>query len=355
MFSQEQPGSNPGDPSLPNGYRGSLYMLGGTSLPRQSMYSSFPMPMESFNDSVQTRSDVLKRLFAHEIVRPSSPVTGYLCVRGDHTHPSYPRTKWLPGTEHKGHFILSTQPLGSLAWLDPADRLGLRVAECAVAPDSIIGGSQGTVEAQRVMVSAERPKPLGPYTETLQTYWSSLRSTSGGPAAEATAVQLASDALLRFRLYGKFACRGISFVSEGVNRTGWLRPADGAPCGWHDAWTTACTELNELRNRALHEAEWMLLAGGVDELITGKLSTVTRAGLLRDHVILTSYAVAAGPASARLNPFAPLVSLNLMGCSPLGLVGEWFWLGVKGRLVGHRSPLHIGFRETESLPLVSAD
>lgn len=293
--------------------------------------------------SVQPRrSETLTRLFAHEVVRPSSPVSGFLCVRSDYTHPVYPGLRWLPGSEHLGHFIISTQPLGSLSWLPPEDRLFMRVVECALTPGAIIGGGQETVEADRVLVSAERSKPMGPYTEALQGFWASLQPDRRGPDLQ-LAIELASEALLRFRLYGRFACRGVSIVKMTVNRTGWVRPGhETGQEGWQTAWSTAMDEMTELRLKSLSESEWLLVSNGVGDLIDQRLSAVPRPALLRDHILATSYALAAGPAASRLNPFAPLVTLGLMGQPALGMVGDWFWIGGSDELVGHRHAFRAG-------------
>ncbi len=288
------------------------------------------------------RSETLTRLFAHEVVRPSSPVSGFLCVRNDYTHPVYPGLRWLPGSEHLGHFIISTQPLGSLSWLPPEDRLSMRVVECALTPGAIIGGGQETVEADRVLVSAERGKPMGPYTEALQSFWASLQPDPGGPDLQ-NAIELASEALIRFRLYGKFACRGVSIVKMTVNRTGWVRPNhDSGQDGWQKAWSTAMDEMTELRLRSLAESDWLLISNGLGDLIETRLGNLPRPALLRDHVLATSYAIAAGPAAARLNPFAPLVTLGLMSQPALGMAGEWFWIGGTDELVGHRHVFRAG-------------
>lgn len=293
----------------------------------------------------ERRTEVLRRLFDHEIVRPSTPMTGYLCLRSDYSHPAYPGLRWPPGAEHVGHFILSTQPLGGLGWLSPEDRLSLRVVECSATPEAIIGGGQDTLEAHNVVVTAELCKPLGPHSEVLQGFWSSLRRDSRSPE-HLPAIELATEALLRFRLYGRFSCRGISFVRESVNRTGWVRANHGrASSEWSRAWQAAGAEMQELRHRSLASGIWQLFAEGLASRISDRLSPSARPEMLRDYIMATSYALAAGPTAARLNPFAPLVGLSLMGLTPLGLVGEWFWVGGPQELAGYRHPLIDAFSE----------
>ncbi len=295
----------------------------------------------------ERRTEVLRRLFDHEIVRPSTPMTGYLCLRGDYSHPTYPGLRWTPGTEHVGHFILSNQPLGALGWLAPEERLSVRVVECSATPEAIIGGGHDTLEAHKVVVTAELSKPLGPHSEVLQGFWASLRRDNRTPD-HSTAIELATEALLRFRLYGRFACRGVSFVRDSVNRTGWTRTKQGGYSGeWSRAWQVAVSEIQELKTRSLPEDEWRLFAGGVDGLVSSRLQPIPRPELLRDHILATSYALAAGPAAARLNPFAPLVGLALLGLISLGVVGEWFWIGGPQSLAGYKHPLTDAFAEVK--------
>jgi hypothetical protein len=296
------------------------------------------------------RREVLSRLFAHEVVRPSSPVCGFLCVRHDYTHPMYPGLRWLPGSEHPGHFVLSTQPLGSLAWLEPSERLAARVVECALVPQSIIGGGHDTVEAQRVVVSAERTKPLGPHTQSLREFWGGIRSDAETPSRQA-ALELASEALLRFRLYGRFACRGVSFVKFTGSKSGWSPGINGADSGWAQAWTTALAELKRLSLGVLNESEWAMASDGIGQLVRSRLPALPRHELLSAHILYTSYAIASGPASARLNPFAPLVNLALMGLPALGVVGNWFRLGTRDDLPTGRYPLRGRFFEDSGLPI----
>jgi hypothetical protein len=292
----------------------------------------------------ERRTEVLRRLFDHEIVRPSTPMTGYLCLRADYTHPTYPGLKWPPGAEHEGHFVLSNQPLGALSWLPPDDRPSLRVVECAATPDSIIGGGHDTLEAHKVIVTAELSKPLGAHSDALQGFWASLRRDSRTPDHH-TAIELATEALLRFRLYGRFSCRGISFVRDTVNRTGWARSHQGRPDDWSNAWESAVAEIQELRSRSLSDGQWRLFSGAIDTLINSRLLPLPRPELICEHILLTSYALAAGPTAARLNPFAPLVGLALMGLTSLGVVGQWFWISGPPELAGYRHSLSDGFFE----------
>jgi|GEM_PF-2649641 len=298
------------------------------------------------------RREVLSRLFAHEIVRPSSPVCGFLCVRQDYTHPLYPGVRWLPGSEHPGHFVLSTQPLGSLSWLDPADRLTVRVVECALVPESIIGGGHDTIEAESVVVSAERTKPMGPHTEALQSFWAGI-VPDNGELSRQRAIELASEALLRFRLFGRFRCRGVSFVKSAGGRTGWSPDATETGAAWAKCLATAQSELRRLRLGVLHETEWAFFADGVEQLVRDRVQMLPRLALLNEHVLYTSYAIASGPASARLNPFAPLVSLALMGIPALGMVGDWFWLSAGDRLAPGRHVLRGSFFDHVQLPIAS--
>jgi hypothetical protein len=214
--------------------------------------------------------------------------------------------------------------------------------ECAATPESIIGGGHDVVEASKVVVTAELSKPLGAHSEELQTFWNSLHPDPRGADAS-TAIELATEALLRFRIFHKFECGGISFVSMTVNRSGWWhQDPDGSHNDWGLAWQTALAELTESRSRSISEAEWQLFAASVDSLISGPLSVLPRGDLLRDHIMATSYAQAAGQAAARMNPFASLVQLGLMGCPALGMVGKWFWIAAPPLLAGHKHLLQQG-------------
>lgn len=263
------------------------------------------------------------RLFTHEMVRPSSPVCGFLCVRGDYTHPQYPGVEWSPGNEFEGHFELSTQPLGSLPWLNPADRLRVRVIECAVVPGALIGGGRGTVEAGHVVVATERSHPFGPHSDSLQAFWSEFGS---GPKSldQHQAVLLAREALLRFRLYRSFRCRGISIVRSDAARSGWASSDDP---GWLAAGAAARDELYRLGLRALRGPEWQAAAEGIEALVAARMPGAPHLADVQEHVLYSSYAVSSGPAGARLNPFGPLVTLAEAGLPALGLVGSWFCLG----------------------------
>lgn len=284
----------------------------------------------------QRRTEVLSRLFEPAVLGPSSPLTGFICLRDDFSHPSYPGVNWSPGCVLDGHFILSKTPLGTLSWLPPEDRLSLHVVECAATPESLIGGAHDVIEAKRVLVTAELSKPLGAHSDALQAFWNNLYPDSRGPD-RAGAVELATEALLRFRLFGRFRCNGISFVHLNVNRSGWSRsPRDHSANGWTEAWRGAMAELTELRSRSLSDDDWRLISAGVEKLISQRISSLPRLDLLQDHILATSYALAAGPAAARINPFAPLVNLGMMGCPALGMVGKWFWIAAPGPFTGYK-------------------
>lgn len=298
--------------------------------------ATVPQTAEVPEDLGQRHTEVLSRLFEHELLGPAPPLTGFICLREDFSHPDYPGVVWSPGHELEGHFVLSTTPLGTLSWLPPEDRLSLHVMECAASPQSLIGGAHDTIEATRVLVTAELSKPLGQHSEALQGFWSSLYPDPRGPDRRG-AIELATESLLHFRLFGRFRCRGISFVRLNVNRTGWSRSAyTHSANDWTGAWRAALAELTELRSRSLSDGDWQLISAGIDKLVAQRLSSLPRPDILREHVLATSYALAAGPVAARANPFAPLVRLWMTGCAPLGMVGDWFWIAAPRPFTGYK-------------------
>lgn len=298
--------------------------------------ATVPQTSEVSEGLGQRHTEVLSRLFEHALLGSAAPLSGFICLRADFSHPDYPGIVWSPGHELEGHFVLSTTPLGTLSWLPPEDRLALHVMECAASPRSLIGGAHDTIETNRVLVTAELTKPLGQHSDSLQSFWNSLYPDPRGPDRRA-AIELATEALLHFRLFGRFRCRGVSFVRVTVNRSGWSRTGYGyAANDWAGAWKAALAELTELRLRSLSDTDWQLVSAGIDRLVAQRLSSLPRPDLLREHILATSYALAAGPAAARTNPFAPLVRMGMMGLSALGMVGDWFWIAAPKPFAGYK-------------------